>query len=191
MSPITNYNQPAGGATTDSFSSRSKRAASPQRMSNHGNTSPKSNSILSPKKTSKRFFRRPTLERNQSTDLQTQGNDKKKQSTPQPRVEIIYKDSQSENESDQDNMVSSLKKAFETDEKALLRPSSTHSGDRSPSTISEDSLPLLSSSHCVDVNMNRVSTASSSSHTERVVQEIVSTEQAYVEHLQEIIEVLP
>ena len=189
MSPITNYNQPAGGATTESFSSRSKRAASPQRVSN-GHTSPKSNSILSPKKTSKRFFRRPTLERNQSIDLQTQGNDKKKQS-PQPRVEIIYKDSQSENESDQDNMVSSLKKAFETDEKALLRPSSTHSGDRSPSTISEESVPVLSSSHCLDVNMNRVSTASSSSHTERVVQEIVSTEQAYVEHLQEIIEVLP
>lgn len=187
MSPITNYNQPAGSATTESFSSRSKRAASPQRISN-GHTSPKSNSILSPKKTSKRFFRRPTLERNQSIDLQPQGNDKKKQSTPQPRVEIIYKDSQSENESDQDNMVSSLKKAFETDEKALLRPSSTCSGDRSPSTISEESLPLLSSSHCLDVNMNRVSTASSSSHTERVVQEIVSTEQAYVEHLQEIIE---
>lgn len=188
MSPITNYHQPAGGGTTEPFSSRSKRAASPQRISN-GHTSPKSNSILSPKKSSKRFFRRPTLERNQSIDLQTQGNDKKKQSTPQPRVEIIYKDSQSENESDQDNMVSSLKKAFETDGKALLRPQSTHSGDRSPSTISEES--VLSSSHCLDVNMNRVSTASSSSHTERVVQEIVSTEQAYVEHLQEIIEVLP
>ncbi|XP_078344784.1 uncharacterized protein LOC144630312 isoform X3 [Oculina patagonica] len=186
MSPITNYPQSPNGGTLEPFSSRSKRAASPQRISN-GYTSPKSNSILSPRKTSMRFFRRPTLEKNSSIDFPTQGNEKKKQLTPQPRVEIIYKDPPSENESDKDNMVSSLKKAFETDGTALLRLSSTHSGDRSPSTISEESVPSMGPSHCLDVNMNRVSTASSSSHTERVVQEIVSTEQAYVKHLQEII----
>lgn len=189
MSPITNYPQSAGGGTVEPFSTRSKRAASPQRISN-GCTSPKSNSILSPRKTSKRFFRRPTLEKNQSIDFSTQGNEKKKPSTPQPRVEIIYKDPPSESESEKDNMVSSLKKAFETDGTTFLRPSSTHSGDRSPSTISEESVPCMVPSHCLDVNMNRVSTASSSSHTERVVQEIVCTEQAYVKHLQEIIEVL-
>lgn len=189
MSPITNYPQsPAGGGTVESFSSRSKRAASPQRISN-GYTSPKSNSILSPKKTSKRFFRRPTLDKSPSVDLVTQGNEKKKQSTPQPRVEIIYKDPQSENESDKETIVSSLKKAFESDGTARLRPSSIHSGDSLPSTISEESEPVISSSQYLDVNMNRVSTASSTSHTERVVQEILFTEQAYVKHLQEIIEV--
>ena len=183
MSPITNVPQSPAGGAVEPFSSRSKRAASPQRISN-GYASPKSNSILSPRKTSKRFFRRPTLDRNQSIDCPAQGNEKKKQSTTQPRVEIIYKDASSENESDKETMVSSLKKAFETDGTACLRTPSSYSGDRSPSTISEES-----ASQCLDVNMNRMSTASGSSHTERVVQEIVSTEQAYVTHLQEIIEV--
>lgn len=177
MSPITNYPQSPGAGGAESFGSRSKRAASPQRVSN-GYASPKSNSILSPRKSSKRFFRRPTLEKNQSSDCSTHGNEKKKQSNSHPRVEIIYKDASSENESDKETMVSSLKKAFEAD-----GTQSSYSEDGAPSTLSEQS-----ASHCLDVNMNRISTASGSSHTERVVQEIVLTEQAYVSHLQEIIE---
>ena len=39
------------------------------------------------------------------------------------------------------------------------------------------------------MNMNRISSGSSTSHTERVVLEILSTEKAYVQHLRDIIEV--
>lgn len=189
MSPITSYPQSAGGA--EPFSSRAKRATSPQRISN-GYTSTKSNGILSPRKTSKRFFRRPTLEKSPSIDTTTvQSNEKKKQSAPQPKVEIIYKDSpQSENESEESN-VASLKKTFEMDGSSYLRPVSTHSGERTPSTISDESAPsaALLGVQGLDVNMNRISTGSSTSYTERVVQEILATEQAYVQHLHEIIEV--
>ena len=113
MSPITNYPQSAGGG--EPFATRAKRAASPQRISN-GYTPTKSNGILSPRKTSKRFFRRPTLEKSPSVDFASvQANEKKKQSAHQPKVEIIYKDSpQSESEAEESN-VASLKKAFEVD----------------------------------------------------------------------------
>lgn len=186
MSPITHLPQSAGEA--EPFSARAKRAGSPQRISN-GFSPSKSNSILSPKKTTKRFFRRNTLEKNQIVETgSAQSNDKKKQSTP--KVEIIYKDSpQSENESEESN-VASLKKAFEIDGSPSLRPASTHSGERTPSAISDEATPsaALLGVQGLDVNMNRISTGSSTSHTERVVQEILSTEQAYVQHLHEIIE---
>ena len=81
-------------------------------------------------------------------------------------------------------MVSSLKKAFEADGTPCLKTQSSNSEDGLAAALLEES-----TSHCLDVNMNRISTASGSSHTERVVQEIVLTEQAYVSHLQEIIEV--
>ena len=188
MSPITHLPQSAGEA--EPFSARAKRAGSPQRISN-GFSPSKSNSILSPKKTTKRFFRRNTLEKNQIVESGSaqSNNDKKKQSTP--KVEIIYKDSpQSENESEESN-VASLKKAFEIDGSPSLRPASTHSGERTPSTISDEATPsaALLGVQGLDVNMNRISTGSSTSHIERVVQEILSTEQAYVQHLHEIIEV--
>lgn len=188
MSPITSYPQSVGGA--EPFSSRAKQAGSPQRISN-GYAATKSNGILSPRKTSKRFFRRPGLEKSPSTDAASaQGSDKRKQSASQPRVEIIYRDSpQSENESEESN-IAVLKKTFENDNSPCFRPLSTHSGERTPSTISDDSVPsALLGVQSVDMNMNRISTGSSTSHSERVVQEILSTEQAYVQHLHEIIEV--
>ena len=188
MSPITNYPQSAGGG--EPFATRAKRAASPQRISN-GYTPTKSNGILSPRKTSKRFFRRPTLEKSPSVDFASvQANEKKKQSAHQPKVEIIYKDSpQSESEAEESN-VASLKKAFEVDGSPCLRSASTHSGERTPSTISDESAPCsLLGVENLDVNMNRISSGSSTSHTERVVLEILSTEKAYVQHLRDIIEV--
>ena len=185
MSPITHLPQ-SGGA--EPFSVRAKRAGSPQRISN-GHTSTKSNGILSPKKTTKRFFRRNTLEKNQVGEAgTTQSNEKKKTSTP--KVEIIYKDSpQSGNESDESN-IASLKKAFEADGSPSLCTASTHSGERTPSTYSDEFIQSGSLSlQGLDVNMNRISTGSAASHTERVVQEILSTERAYVQHLHDIIEV--
>ena len=185
MSPITHLPQ-SGGA--EPFSVRAKRAGSPQRISN-GHTSTKSNGILSPKKTSKRFFRRNTLEKNQVGEAGTaQPNEKKKTSTP--KVEIIYKDSpQSGNESDESN-IASLKKAFEADGSPSLCTASTHSGERTPSIYSDEFIQSGSLSlQGLDVNMNRISTGSAASHTERVVQEILSTERAYVQHLHDIIEV--
>ena len=185
MSPITHLPQ-SGGA--EPFSVRAKRAGSPQRISN-GHTSTKSNGILSPKKTSKRFFRRNTLEKNQVAEAGTaQPNEKKKASTP--KVEIIYKDSpQSGNESDESN-IASLKKAFEADGSPSLCTASTHSGERTPSTYSDEFIQSGSLSlQGLDLNMNRISTGSAASHTERVVQEILSTERAYVQHLHDIIEV--
>ncbi|CAH3176252.1 unnamed protein product [Porites evermanni] len=184
MSPITHLPQ-SGGA--EPFSVRAKRAGSPQRISN-GHTSTKSNGILSPKKTPKRFFRRNTLEKNQVGEAGTaQSNEKKKTSTP--KVEIIYKDSpQSGNESDESN-IASLKKAFEADGSPSLCTASTHSGERTPSTYSDEFIQSTSLSlQGLDVNMNRISTGSAASHTERVVQEILSTERAYVQHLHDIIE---
>lgn len=189
MSPITSFPQSAGGA--EPVSAPATRAGSPQRVSN-GYTSTKSNGILSPRKASKRFFRRPTLEKSPSADVANAPGDAKRKhsSTTQPKVEIIYRDSlQSENESEESN-ISLLKKTFETDGSPRLRPVSTHSGERTPSTISDDCAPsALLGVQGLDMNMNRISTGSCSSHTERVVQEIVLTEQAYVQHLHEIIEV--
>ena len=186
MSPITFTPHSAGGAELPN--SRSKNVGSPQRMSN-GYTPPKSNGILSPRKASKRFFRRPTLEKSPPSDTSSaQSSDKKKQST-QPKVEIIYREARHSRESEE-SKVDAIKRTFENDGSPRLRPTSLHSGERTPSTISDEFVPGLLSIQEKDINMNRISTGSSTcSHTERVVQEILSTEQAYVQHLHEIIEV--
>lgn len=186
MSPITFTPHSAGGAELPN--SRSKNVGSPQRMSN-GYTPPKSNGILSPRKSSKRFFRRPNLEKSPPVDTSSaQSSDKKKQST-QPKVEIIYREARHSRESEE-SKVDAIKRTFENDGSPRLRPTSLHSGERTPSTISDEFVPGLLSIQEKDINMNRISTGSSTcSHTERVVQEILSTEQAYVQHLHEIIEV--
>lgn len=185
MSPITFTPHSAGGAELPN--SRSKNVGSPQRMSN-GYTPPKSNGILSPRKSSKRFFRRPTLEKSPPSDTSSaQSSDKKKQST-QPKVEIIYREARHSRESEE-SKVDAIKRTFENDGSPRLRPTSLHSGERTPSTISDEFVPGLLSIQEKDINMNRISTGSSTcSHTERVVQEILCTEQAYVQHLHEIIE---
>ena len=189
MSPITTYPQSGGDALEQSNNFYSKRTASPQGISN-GYSTAKSSSILSPRKTSKRFFKRPTLERNHLVDPQLQGNEKRKHFHSQPKVEIIYKDSPSESESDKETIIESLKKNFEVHGTRPVRPSSTHSGEWSPPLMSDESAPSTPINRCLDMNMNQLSMGSNISHIDRVVQEIVTTEQTYVAHLEEIIEVL-
>lgn len=186
MSPITLTPHSAGAAEVSN--SRSKNVGSPQRISN-GYTPPKSNGISSPRKSSKRFFRRPTLDKSPPTDTSSaQSSDKKKQFN-QPKVEIIYREAPHSGESEE-SKVDAIKRTFENNGSPCLRPASLHSGERTPSTISDEFVPGLLSVQETDINMNRISTSSSTcSHTERVVQEILSTEQAYLQHLHEIIEV--
>ena len=113
-----------------------------------------------------------------------------------PKVEIIYKQDtsvpQTEQESPDQQSVTELTKAFESEETALLRPSSIGSGERSPSTISDESVPPLSpvSAGLVDDGMSQLfSTSSCTERVERVLKELIETERTYVYSLKEIIEV--
>lgn len=182
MSPITFSPQSAGGAELSNTRPKSGGIS-------NGYTPTKSNGILSPRKSSKRFFRRPALEKSPSTDIASNQNHDKKKQLIQPKVEIIYRESSHSGNKSEKPKIDTLKRTFETEGLPSLRPTSTHFSERTPSTISDEFVPGLLGVPDVDVNMNRISTDSStSSHTERVVHEILSTEEAYVQHLHEIIE---
>ena len=174
-----------------------KSASSPQRSSiGDGLTLKPTTNIL--RRSSRKLFRRPMLEKNvPPPDVQSPSKEQQIDSASEPpKVEIIYKQDtsvpQTEQESPDQQSVTELTKAFESEETALLRPSSIGSGERSPSTISDESVPPLSpvSAGLVDDGMSQLlSTSSCTERVERVLKELIETERTYVYSLKEIIEV--
>ena len=116
------------------------------------------------------------------------------ESNGSPRVEIINKDLPEENGNYTDSNGVELApetplftKTFEMDDSERLRPDSLYHS----AGVSDDESSPLSPPDTPDKNrMSVMSLASNVSHSERVVQEIVATEQTYVKDLEEIIKVL-
>ena len=118
---------------------------------------------------------------------------RKTESNGYPRVEITHKDVAEESESYLDSNSNDLApetplstKAFEIDDSERLRPDSLYYS----AGVSDDESSPVSAPDLPDKNRASImSVTSNISQSERVVQEIIATEQTYVEDLEEIINV--
>ena len=118
---------------------------------------------------------------------------RKTESNGYPRVEITHKDVAEESESYLDSNSNDLApetplstKAFEINDSERLRPDSLYYS----AGVSDDESSPVSAPDLPDKNRASImSVTSNISQSERVVQEIIATEQTYVEDLEEIINV--
>lgn len=183
MAPVTR------NLATENLLPSSRKALSLSPACN-GDSQPKKSAVIK----RKNFFKRALssdklLSDNRKNALE--GN--KTESNGCPRVEIIYKDVAEENENYMDSNSDDFApetplstRAFEIDNSELLRTDSLEQS----AALSDDECSPLSPPDTPDKNRSSmVSVTSTLSQSERVVQEIIATEQTYVKDLEEIISV--
>ena len=173
-------------------------STSPQKTTFSDDLSLKANTVSKLRRSSRRLFGRPQLEK--PATLRDAHNDVVKEKpvisqTTKPRqVEIIYNDGDHKGQLNDDD---SIQCQQEAGNKKMLQPSSDGAGERPSSTASDESVTPSSPVDCLVDSFNcfggpMSSTVSTNICSERVacvLKEMIETERAYVKSLQEIIKV--